>query len=318
MPVLKRGELPSVHVGSGQQATYPDLVMAQVTPHRVSGRIVWDSYPLSGLWRVSTSSGSIQARSSDGSFAICGLAPGEYALRTNGRIEGRTAAGEVTVRIADEDLKDLEIVPELSASIRARIEVEDNAALDLARAEPTAISDSHPHDSVPQPRRQPDGSFLIDEVYAGEFRFFLWRLPSGSYVKSARINGQDVIDAPLLVHGGETLDDLVFTVSSKGGTVTGMVQDESGSPIPDAIVIMQPDPRHTEPDIHECSRTADQNGGFTCDSLAPGKYRVAAWRSRPDGFPDMQAIRNEIASKGTQLEVSESGRASVVLTTPKQ
>jgi hypothetical protein len=202
-------------------------------------------------------------------------------MRTNARIDGRSFAGESRVRIEDEDLTDVEITPEPSAAIRARIEVEGNAPLDLAVATIFVNSNSNSHDSVPQPRREPDGSFLIDEIYTGEYRFFLSPLPSGSYLKAIRINGQDVIDAPLLVHGGENLDGLVFTVSPKAGTVTGVVQGESGSPLPNAIVILQPDPMHIFPDIHGCSRTADQNGGFTCDDLAPGKYRIAAWRDDP-------------------------------------
>ncbi len=314
VPEPQSGELPSVHVASGQQGTYPDLVMVQVTAHRVSGRVVWDSYPLPGLWRVSTSNRTIEARTSDGSFAICGLVPGEYTIRTSARINGRSVAGELKVRIEDEDLKDLGIVPEPSASIRARIEVEDNAPLDLAHIDILTIADSFPHGAVPQPRRQPDGSFILDEVYTGEYRFFVAPIPSGSYLKSVRFGGQDVLDAPLLVHGGESLDGLVFTVSPKAGTVTGIVHDETGSPIPNANVILQPDPRHTERDIHGCLRTTDQNGGFTCDSLAPGRYRVAAWRT----FPlDFLRARDEVASKGTQLEVSESGRASIILKVPK-
>jgi hypothetical protein len=59
---------------------------------------------------------------------------------------------------------------------------------------------------------------------------------------------------------------------------------------------------------------ADQDGRFTCDNLAPGKYRIAAWRTPPDS----PQAWNEVASKGTPVELSESGRASIVLTAPKQ
>jgi hypothetical protein len=191
--------------------------------------------------------------------------------------------------------------------------VEGNAPLDWAHINIGTIADSFPHDSVPQPHREPDGSFAIDEIYTGEYRFYLLPLPSGMYLKSARLYGQDVIDAPLLIHGGENLDGLVFTVSPKASTVSGVVHDETGSPVPDAIVILQPDPRHTDRDIHRCYRTADQNGEFTCDNLAPGKYRTAAWRTPPD----MEQVWNEVASKGTPVELSENGRASIVLTAPK-
>ena len=188
-------DTPPIHVDAGQEVNGPEIVMVEAMPHRATGHIVWDHYPLPGLWRISSGNNMIQARNSDGAFAICGLVPGEYTVRAVALVDGRAVRGESKVRIEDEDLKDLEIEPESSASIRARIEVEDNAPLDLARAIVHANSDSHPHDSVPQPRRQPDGSFLIDEVYTGEYRFYMGQLPPGSYLKSARINGQDVVDA---------------------------------------------------------------------------------------------------------------------------
>jgi hypothetical protein len=191
--------------------------------------------------------------------------------------------------------------------------VEDNAPLDLANATIYGFPGPFPHDSVPQSRRQPDGSFLIDEVYTGEYRFYVGPLPAGSYLKSARINGQDVLDAPLLVHGGETLDGLVLTVSLKAAQLAGVVQDETGQPVPNAKVIMLPDPKHLDVDLHRCIQEADQNGGFTCNGLAPGKYRVAAWR----GIPDLPGAWDEVSAKGTPVEVSESDRTSITLTVPK-
>jgi hypothetical protein len=305
---------PAVHVSSGQEARGPEIILVERTQHRISGRVAWDTYPLPNVWRVSIGSGNVLAKNSDGSFVGCNMAPGEYTLRTFARVDGRGVAGDLSIRVDNEDLKDLEIKPEPSASIRARVQVEDNAPLDLSSADIVSISDSpFPHDSVPQSRRQPDGSFILDEVYSWEYRFSLSPLPSGSYLKSAQIGRKDVMDTPFTVHGGEHLDDLVFTVSLKAGMLTGIVQDETANPLPDAIVILQPDPRHTDRDVHVCSRTADQHGGFTCDNLAPGKYKIAAWRTPPE-FPQAW---DEIASRGTPVEVSESGRAAVVLNAQK-
>jgi hypothetical protein len=215
-------------------------------------------------------------------------------------------AGDLTLRIENEDRKDVEIVPELSASIRARIEVEDNVALDLSHTTILTISDSFLHNSYPQPRRETDGSFVIDEIYTGEYRFFVSPLPSGSYLKSAHLNAQDVIDAPIHIRSAENLDSLVFTVSPRAGVLTGIVQNEMSSPVPGAIVMLQPDPKHGDRDIHTCLRTTDQGGTFTCDNLTPGKYRLAAWRSSPQDW-------NDVASKGASVEVMEGGRVPIVL-----
>ncbi len=212
---------PTVHVSLGQETRVPDIVLVERMPHRITGRIVWDTYPLpGGVWLIRTGNGAIAAKNSDGSFAACGLAPGEYTLRTSVRIDGRSIAGDLNIRIEDEDLKDLEIRPELSAFIRARILVEDNAEdkapLDLSAANIYPIFEGAPppHDSVPNPRRQPDGSFILEDVYSWEYRFVLSPLPSGSYLKSARIGERDVVDTPLFVHAGEHLDDLIFTGSA--------------------------------------------------------------------------------------------------------
>ncbi len=297
----------------------PEIVMVERMPRRIAGRVVWDSsagdrYSLPGVWFIVIGNDRVRVNNVDGLFAACGLAPGEYTLRADARIVGHRVAADLKIRIEDEDLKDLEIDAESSASIHARIQVEDNAPLDLAKADVLTIQDhAFPYNTFPQPNRQPDGSYVIDEVYSGEYRFVLSPLPSGSYLKSAQIDGRDVIESPLLVHAGEQLDGLLFTVSLKAGILTGVVQDEMGNPVPNALVMLQPDPRHGDIDIHLCNQTTDQNGAFTCDNLAPGKYQAAAWRTFPDIFPAW----NEIATRGTSVDVSESGRPTIVLNVPK-
>ena len=301
---------PATHVEFGQQASGPEIVMVEATPRRVSGRVLADAYPLAPGWRVSMGNHYSEVNALDGTFSLCDVAPGEYLARASGSVDGRILAGESTIRIQDEDVKNVEIALETSTSIRARIEVEDGSPLDLAKVFIIAIPDgTFAHDKTPQPRRQSDGSFLITEVYTGEYRFFLTALPPGSYLKSARLSEQDVIDTPIHIQSGKTLDGLVFLVSSKGAAISGVVQDENSNPVADATMILQPDPPHLNPDVHECSKTSDQNGGFTCDGLAPGKYKAAAWRN----ISDYQQALGELTAKGTPVEVSEGGRVAITL-----
>jgi hypothetical protein len=303
-------QAPAIHVDFGEQASGPEIVMVEAVAHRVSGRVLAEAYPLAPGWRVSMGNHYSEANALDGTFSMCNVAPGEYIVRASASVNGRILAGESTIHIQDEDVKNVEIAPETSTSIRARIETEDGAALDLAKLFIIAIPDGTlAHNSSPQSRRESDGSFLITEVYTGEYRFFLAGLPPGSYLKSARLSGQDVVDTPTLIQSGKTLDGLAFLVSSKGAAISGVVQDENGSPVADANVILLPNPPHHNPDVHECSKTSDQNGGFTCDGLAPGKYKAAAWLN----ISDYQQALGELTSKGTQVEVSERGRAAITL-----
>jgi hypothetical protein len=299
----------TIHVDSGLEATGPWIVMTEAKTHRVSGRIVSEPAPQSLGWRVSIGNRNVMVKNSNGTFDVCGLVPGEYSIRADGRIDGRRMVGDVTVHVDNEDLRNVQIVPEGSASIRARIEIEDGAAVDLSAANILTLSDSFPHGSYPQPRREPDGSFVIDEIYTGDYRFLLSPLPTGSYLKSARLREQDAIDTPVRIRSGESIDSLVFTVSAKANIVTGVVQDETGAKLAGATVILQPDPRHGDRDIHTCFRKADQGGGFTCDNLAPGKYQIAAWRS----LPDLEKAWNAVASDGVPVELSEGQHVPIVL-----
>ena len=307
-------ELPSIHVAFGQQVSYPDLVMVPVTPRRVSGRIVWETYPLPGSWIVSLGPrGGMRANSSDGSFSFCGVPPGEFAVRASAKILGRTFAGEAKITIADEDIKGVEVIPESSGTIRARIEVEDNVPLDLSRVQIAPFSTvPFLHDSVPQPRRDPDGTFVIDEVYTAEYRFALYPLPPGSYLKSVRIGGQEFIDAPVTIHSGETIDGLVLTVSTKAATIAGVVRDDAGNAVPGAHIVLRPDPPHIDQDIHECLQDSDQNGGFMCQSLAPGKYRVAAW-PKDNADWDWPNMREIVRLRGAPVDAPEKGEISVTV-----
>jgi hypothetical protein len=305
-------ELPSVHIAFGQQVSYPDLVMVQLTPHRLSGRVVSDTYPLLGYWIVNLGPlGGMRANNSDGSFSFCGVPPGEFAVRASAKVLGRTFAGEVPITVADEDIKGVEVIPESSGSIRARIEVEDNVPLDLSRIQITPFSEvPFLHNSAPQPRREPDGTFIIDEVYTADYRFSLSPLPPGSYLKSVRIGGQEFIDTPVTIHSGETIDDLVLTVSTKAASIAGVVKDEAGNTVPDAHVMLRPDPPHVDQDIHGCFQDSDQNGGFVCQSLAPGKYRVAAW---PKDNADWQNMQEIVRSSGVRVDAPEKGEISVTV-----
>lgn len=309
---------PPVHVGVGETAMQPDLVMIQVTPRRVSGRIAWDPYPLPGAWMVNGADQTVQSKASDGTFSLCGVPPGEHSLVISAVVEGRAIRGEVNLRVADADLKDVEIVPDVSALIRAWIEVEDDVPLDLSRTQVLPIGNApNPHNSVPQPRPQPDGTVIIGDLYTAEYRFFLSPLPTGTYLKSVELEGRELLESPLMVHAGDTTDGLVFTVSAKAGVLNGVVQDEMSLPAPDAVAILQPDPRHADPDVHVCQQTADQNGAFTCTNLAPGKYRIAAWRKFPDQL-GAQGVRDAVSSSGTPVEIPESGEVTVAVPLSKQ
>jgi hypothetical protein len=294
--------------------------MVEAHPVRVSGRVIWSSYPLpEGFSPVALRSGyrflRVPAKDSDGSFSICGITPGDYSLSIFGRIRGQSAAASFPITVKDKDIEGVELVPEFSAQIQGRIEVEDDPPPDLTRVQPIIVGATVHSGFIPALKVTPDHAITSEDIYTDEYQFLLGGLPPGAYLKSIRFNGRELVDARLPIQSGTQIENLVFTVSTRAATLEAIVKDEMGKAIPDATVFVQPDPAHIGMDalcIHWRNGTTDQNGAFVFNDLAPGKYRVAAWRQSAD--LDWEGIRGETAISGTTVEILPSGRATVALT----
>lgn len=50
-------------------------------------------------------------RNPNRALEICGLPPGEYGVRADGRIDGRRMIGDAKIRVGKEDLNDIKITP---------------------------------------------------------------------------------------------------------------------------------------------------------------------------------------------------------------
>lgn len=101
--------------------------------------------------------------------------------------------------------------------------------------------------------------------------------------------------AHLTLNPGEDLQDLVLVIGH-GGTITGIVLDSDGSPVPDAEVILIGQ-------TTESART-DSSGGFSFSFLNPGSYQVTAKKGLMEG--DLQSVT-----------LAEGQQVSVTLTVPK-
>ena len=110
----------------------------------------------------------------------------------------------------------------------------------------------------------------------------------------------------------------MFLLSRKAGSLSGVVQDSEGKIVPGSYLFLQPDPLHGSFDpIHERSETADQNAKFTYKNLAPGKYRIAAWRNWPEPW-ERDAMHFAVSSSGVPVEVPESGDVMITVPLPRQ
>jgi protocatechuate 3,4-dioxygenase beta subunit len=130
---------------------------------------------------------------------------------------------------------------------------------------------------VPPARIQDDGTFEIDGVLPGAYRLNV-TLPEGTWrLRSAIVDGRDVLDYPLTFSDGDRSGaTLIF--SERRASLSGTVQDTDGRPVLDlAVVVVPADTALWRADSRRVRTTRPATDGtFTFDDLVPGDYLLAA------------------------------------------
>jgi protocatechuate 3,4-dioxygenase beta subunit len=157
-----------------------------------------------------------------------------------------------------------------------------------------------------------DGTFRIQNVYRGEFQVSVWRLPDDIYLKSARLEGEDVLEKGLTVTGELLRGELEVVVSARGGRIEGSVEKD-GLPFSGAFVALVPEERRRQRSELFKNTTTDQYGRFTLRGIAPGEYKLFAWEEiEPGAHRDPDFLR-WFEDEGKAIRVEEGARLTVEL-----
>jgi hypothetical protein len=157
---------------------------------------------------------------------------------------------------------------------------------------------------------KPDGSFAIPVLAPGRYVADVTGLPAGSYLKSIRVGGVDVLNSALDWNGGDNRT-LEAVISAKAAVLQGVAQDEDGKPAPGSTVTLVPVPPSFGHSRLYPSATADQQGHFQFPSVCPGTYKVFAWEEIGDtAHWDPEYIK-PFESQGESVQLDEGGHATV-------
>jgi hypothetical protein len=151
-----------------------------------------------------------------------------------------------------------------------------------------------------------DGTFRIDNLWQGEYRFAMTGLPAGYYVKEARLGELDLLSANLRYSGTDTrMLDVV--ISPRTGQVDGTVTNNQGQPVPGARVVLIPERNRDRAELFR-PVTADPSGHFNIAAVAPGDYKLAAWEFiEPYAFFDRELLK-QADDNGKPVRVTESSK----------
>jgi hypothetical protein len=91
-------------------------------------------------------------------------------------------------------------------------------------------------------------------------------------------DGRNLLDQTLDFKGGEVMSGVQVVVSNRGGTITGTAASSDRAPATDYFVILFPEEASSPARLRRLMRVmrSNQNGRFTIDHAAPGKYLAVA------------------------------------------
>ena len=161
----------------------------------------------------------------------------------------------------------------------------------------------------PAPQLQDDGAFVFHDVAPGTY-VLRSTIPADTegrwWLRSAMLNGRDVLDEPLEVRG-QSLTGMELTYTDRENGLTGTFQTATGQPVSAYYVIALPDDR-------SLWRTGSRrlvftrpgtDGRFGFTRIPAGRYRLVALTDfAPSDFEDA-AFLETIAAQGIEVVVTD-------------
>jgi hypothetical protein len=313
-----------VEVQPGAEVSGIDVDLRQAHAVMVRGRVMVDG-PVKSLRgihvslapRVAAEGGyslsdyGASVQSDSGDFEIRGVAPGSYDLSASWNDGKRQLYGRVPVEVGNANLEGVTFVLGSPIPLVGRFRVEGSDQFDFTRLGLWL----QPIDSMRgggSSQVKADGTFVVENVYDGNYRLRIFGFPGQYYVKSAREGGSDVLESGLTISRSQPPSRLEVVLSPDGGRVDGTVLKEH-NPLSGAWVVLVPDPPHREREEMYSMNTTDAFGHFSLLGLPPGDFKLFAWEpvqgtnyTDPDFF-------NAFEDRGTPVHIGERQQQTVQL-----
>jgi len=154
-----------------------------------------------------------------------------------------------------------------------------------------------------------DGTFLVNGVMPGEYRFTLAPTQANYYIKEVRFGGAEALNTPINISAGAT-EMLEVVLSPRVSEVEGTITDGKGQPVEGVQAVLVPDAHRDRFELFRAV-TSGANGHFTIRGVPPGDYKVFAWESIESyGYFDPDLLRRDEA-KSQRIKVQESDKITV-------
>ena len=261
--------------------------------------------------------------SSDGTFTIRNVPPGEFVLgAASGRDSTEPDVAMLPVVVDGVDIDNLSLTGSAGGTVTGQVLTEEGAAAAIPRLRITVAerTSGQPDPMVLGAFRNPgfaelkeDGTFSIVGVF-GRSRLRI-TLPEDWAVKAVLHDSRDIAELPIELRSGEVLSGVQVIVTKRVTSVTGQLVDEKGAPLSDGTVIVfaADSGRWVEDSRFVRSARPDQQGQWRIRGLPPGDYLAVAVESVEDGQWNESEYLESIRRYGQKVTLVEAGDHTVAL-----
>jgi hypothetical protein len=213
----------------------------------------------------------------DGTFAVSGVAPGDYTLRANSGFapSGDAEFAVAAVTVSGDDINGIQLMAAKMVTATGRLVTQDAAAAQSLRL-PIRLftAPANPDDSTMMMGNgggnvKDDFTFEL-KVPPGKFRL-VPQAPPGWTLEAVRQNGIDVTDSGIEFTAGGDASGIEVELSNHVSNVSGVVANSHGDLVKDYTVMVFSQDRE-----QWIGNSRYQDGRFEIRALPAGKYYAIA------------------------------------------
>jgi hypothetical protein len=247
----------------------------------------------------------------DGTFAISGLAPGDYTLRANVGMpnDGAPEFATAEVNVNGEDVSDVHLMTAKMVTVTGRLVVLDRTAAQSLRLPIRLnLTPMNPDDMM---FGGGGGGGNVSDDYTfelkaapGKFRLFIGTAP-GWTLWAVRERGVDVTDSGIELKPGSGATDLEVELTNRVSELSGLVTNSRGDVVKDytVMVFAQDRERWRTNTRYRGIGRPDQDGRYKIRALPPGDYYAIALDYVDLAESDDPELLERLSTKSTPFTV---------------
>jgi hypothetical protein len=288
----------TIALRAGEERTGIDIVSQIARVSRMAGVVIGERGSperagLIGIVNLTTGSlysspGAVRA-DAEGRFATPPMPAGRYQFFGRAAVPATPDAPShdswlsADVELGETDVSGVVLSFQPGATIDGRVALDGANAQSFVRDRARvslAPVDSIANDAMPATPVSIDagGTFRFASVAPGRYRLALSGLGAWAAV-TALCGGRNWLDEPIELKAGETVSDVVVTLTDRATEITGTLFDQLGRPAPEYAVVVYPvDPalRASAPRRSSGLVRLGTDGSYAIGGLPPGEYFLAA------------------------------------------